>query len=232
MEQFWVLFRWTWLLVSGVTNQKGPSMFSMIAYLPVIEFFAGEVKVLIQWVCLIAFPVLQLYLKHIAMPIGQLWDKLVPQPVLSQRAPEPLQPRAVHLVTGCSLCLDSISLCSQQMVLPRRNVKVIHTGKIFLITFERKKQRSRGRMGEYVAQCAYGSHQRLGFLLHRCICKASWTTKFWGITCLCLSFYHRITDKSHHVRLSLSSGDSNSGHHTCTASILCMGHIPSSGNRF
>ena len=69
----------------------------MTAYLPVVELFTGEVEVLIQRVCLVAFPVLQLDLQHIALPVGQLRDKLVPQPVLSQRAPEPLRPRALQL---------------------------------------------------------------------------------------------------------------------------------------
>lgn len=58
--------------------------------LPVVRLLAGQVEVLIQRVCLAAFPVLQLDLQHVAMPTGQLGDKLVAQPILSQRAPEAL----------------------------------------------------------------------------------------------------------------------------------------------
>lgn len=45
---------------------------------------------IVQRVRLVAFPVLELDLKHIAVPTGQLGDKLVAQPILSQRAPEAL----------------------------------------------------------------------------------------------------------------------------------------------
>lgn len=48
---------------------------------------------IIQRMRLVAFPVLQLDLKHVAVLTGQLGDKLIAQPVLSQRAPEALQPR-------------------------------------------------------------------------------------------------------------------------------------------
>lgn len=57
---------------------------------PVVGLLAGQVEVLVQRVRLAAFPVLQLDLQHVAMPTGQLGDKLVAQPILSQRAPEAL----------------------------------------------------------------------------------------------------------------------------------------------
>lgn len=47
-----------------------------------------------------------------------------------------------------------------------------------------------------------------------------------------LSFCHRITDEHYHVLFYMGSENSNSAHHTCIASILCMGHVPSSGNFF
>lgn len=65
----------------------------MTTCLPVVGLFTSEVEVIIQRMRLVAFPVLQLDLKHVAVLTGQLGDKLIAQPVLSQRAPEALQPR-------------------------------------------------------------------------------------------------------------------------------------------
>lgn len=70
----------------------------MTVCLPVVGLFAREGEVVVQRVRLVALPVLQLDLKHVAVPAGQLGDELVAQPVLSQRTPEALRPRAARLV--------------------------------------------------------------------------------------------------------------------------------------
>lgn len=58
---------------------------------PVIEFFTGEIEVFIQWVSLVAFPVSQVYLKHVAFLIGHLWHKLISQPVFAWGTPKALE---------------------------------------------------------------------------------------------------------------------------------------------